>query len=189
LIYAGYGRSDPYASNQVFDLRTEFSALLYGDAFNPGIAQPVLIRRLSDKKCICFDTLRGSPDPHCKYCQGEGFLWVETLNNCYVARNFGSVLNPANVISRQNFTAPTGIDDENRALAYFEYSVFPNYERYTIPTHPAFDKLYELKVDAGGNVLQPVIRTAKWSIQSLTVHRGDLGAPIYTEIGMQKEYL
>lgn len=178
-----------YPNNQVFDLKEEFQKLLYGDELNPGIGQKVLLRRLSDKPCICWDGQTGSPDPGCRYCQGEGFLWVETLNVAYVAKNFGSVLDPSNVISRSNTSVPLGIADENRALAYLEAKAFPNYERFTSHQFRAVDKLYELKVNASGRLIQPVIRTGKWKILSFSPHRGDNGAVIYIELGIQKEYL
>ena len=176
-----------YPVPHVFDLREELAALLNGDDTNPGIGQSVLIRRLLDKHCVCWDGLRGSPDPNCRYCQGEGWLFVETLNTMYVARNFGSVLNPATVISRQQGLADYGITDENRALGFCQYDVFPNYERYLRPDHPAFDKVYELKVDDAGELIQPVIRTAKWKMRSVTPHRGDNGRIELVEVGLEKE--
>lgn len=176
-----------YPNNQVFDLRDELKNIFYGDKTNPGIAQSVLIRRITDKRCVCWDGLQGSPEANCKYCRGEGFLWVETLNSVYVVRNFGGVLNPSSVISRQNFLSNSGYTDDNRALAYAEFDCFPNYERYLSPSHPTYDKLYELKVDANGGLIQPVIRTAKWKMRSVTPHRGDNGKVIYFEIGLESE--
>jgi hypothetical protein len=189
IIYTGRPSQQYYPNNQVFDLRDQLSALFYGDASNPGIAQKVLVRRLSDKYCVCWNGKTGSPDSACRYCQGEGWLWVETLNSCYMAFNFGGVLNPSNVISRSSVVGPAGVTDENRALAYFEASAFPNYERYTIPTNAGIDKLYELKVDPNGRMLQPVVRTSKWKIASFTVHKGDDGEVIFCELGLEKEFL
>jgi hypothetical protein len=176
-----------YPRSSVFDLRQELSDLLYGDKDNPGIGQSVVIRRLFDRHCVCWDGLRGSPDPSCRYCDGEGFTFVETLNTAYLARNFGSVLNPATVISRQESVADYGLTDENRALGFCQYDVFPNYERYLRPDHPAFDKLYELKVDSTGLLIRPVIRTVKWKMLSVTPHRGDDGSISLFELGLQKE--
>lgn len=178
-----------YPNNQVFDLREQLSDLLYGDENNPGIGQKMLVRRLSDKRCVCWDDLRGSPDSSCRYCQGEGFLWVETMNVGYIARNFGSVQNPANVIARESMVSPIGITDENRALGFFEAKAFPNYERYLIPTIPKTDKLYELKVDGNGRLVTPVLRTKKWEIRSVTPHRGDNGAVQFCELGLNSEYV
>jgi hypothetical protein len=178
-----------YQSNQVLNLRDELDDLFNGNQDNPGIAQYVLIRRLLDQNCVCWDGTTGSPQPECKYCQGEGFLFVETLNLVYIARNFGSVLNPASVINRQEFLSQYGQTDENRALGFAQYDCFPNYERYLKPEHPSYDKLYELKVDDDGSLVQPVVRTAKWKMRSVTPHRGDNSAIIYHELGLEKENL
>jgi hypothetical protein len=32
-----------------------------------------------------------------------------------------------------------GYSDPDHATAFYEYTVFPDYERYTLQTHPAFD--------------------------------------------------
>jgi len=175
-----------YPEPQTFDLRDEFHDSLFGTLIEPGIGQAVLLRRLRDQVCVCWDGITGSADAACRYCGGEGYLWEEDLKICYMARNFGGVQNPSNVISNQQNTAKWGISDENRAIAYFEYSVFPNYERYLIPQHPSYDKLYELKVDDNGNLVQPWVRTAKWSMKSVTPHRGDRGAIAMFECGLEK---
>jgi hypothetical protein len=182
-------RRSYYPANQVLNLRDELTALFYGDESNPGIAQTVLIRRLLDQHCACWYASNGSPNSACQYCQGEGFLFVETLNNVYIARNFGSVLNPASVINRQEFLAQYGLTDENRALCIAEHDCFPNYERYLKPEHPSYDKLYELKVDDDGVLVQPVVRTAKWKMRSVTPHRGDGSQVTYFEVGLEKENL
>lgn len=94
--------------------------------------------------------------------------------------------NPAAVISQQNKLDEQGYGDENRALVLFEYSVFPNYERYLRPDHPSYDSLYELKVDADGTMSRPVIRCAKWNIKSATPHQGDNGRVEFFECGLDK---
>lgn len=178
-----------YPKPTTFSLRDEFHALLHGDLVNQGIGQAVLIRRIYDEKCVCFNQASGSPNPSCIYCQGEGYLWTETPETGYVGRNIGSVLSGANSIPNQNQLAAWGNSDENRALGYFEHSAFPNYERYLRPDHPTCDKLYELKVDAEGVLVQPVVRTAKWKIRSVFLHRGDNGRIELVECGLDKESL
>lgn len=180
---------DFYPPSRTFDLRDELHGLLYGDYIQEGIGQHVLIRRITSQKCECFNDTSGSPNPACGYCQGEGYLFTETLEFGYVGRNIGSVLSGASSIPNQNQTAAWGTSDENRALGYFEHSVFPNYERYLRPDHPTYDKIYELKVDAEGGLIQPPVRTAKWKIRSLTPHRGDQGRVEYHEVGLDKESL
>lgn len=178
-----------YPANQVFNLQEEFDRILVGDELNPGIAQDVLIRRLKDQTCVCWNGKTGSNNPYCRYCNGEGYLWVESPAQCYFVRNFGGVLNPSNVISQSSTVGSYGIQDVNRALAYFRPQTFPNYERYLTPTHPAFDAIYELKVDGQGRTLRPFLKTAKWRLLSFALHRGDNGAPIYVEAGVQKEWI
>jgi len=180
------GRVNLFPTGQTFDLRDEVHDTLFGTLLEPGIGQQVMLRRLRDQTCACWDGVSGSPNSGCRYCDGEGYLWEEDMQACYMARNFGGVQNPSNVIANQQNTAKWGISDENRAIAYFEYLVFPNYERYLIPQHPSFDKLYELKVDFDGNLVRPLVRTGKWSIKSVTPHRGDQGAVIFFELGLEK---
>lgn len=177
----------PPATN--FDIRDELHSTLHGDFISQGIGQEILIRRITNEKCVCFNSSNGSPNPACRRCQGEGYMWRETLHTGYIGKNIGSVLSGASSIPNQNQTAAWGTADENRALGYFEYDVFPNYERYMKPEHPTYDKVYELKVDDSGTLVQPVVRTAKWKIRSLTPHRGDGGRVEYFELGLDKESL
>ncbi len=179
-----------YPRTRTFDLRREMHDFLFGNYEEAGKGRPLLLRRIKDQKCVCWDPVTSSSNnPACRYCTGEGFLWTETLETGYVARNFGSVLNPAAVISSQDKLNMAGYGDENRALAFFEFSVFPNYERYTIPTHPTNDSLYELRVDPDGTMTRPVVRVAKWQIRSVTPHQGDNGRVEYFECGLDSESL
>jgi len=125
-----------YPEMQQFDVRDELDKLLLGCYENAPIAQSVLIRRIQDTHCPCWDAGSGSPNSHCAFCQGEGYKWTEDLQLAYMARNFGGVLNPSTVISRQNEVTDYGLTDENRALAYLRYTAFPHYERYLRPTTP-----------------------------------------------------
>lgn len=177
-----------WPDNNVVDLRQEIKDLFYGSLDGPGISRPVLIRRLQDQKCVCWTENSQSAKPGCRYCLGEGFLFTETLEQVYIARNFGSVQNPATVISIQSALAPYGYTDENRCLAFAEYFVFPDYERYSIPTTHKFDALFELKIDENGDLVTPIIRTAKWQVRSVTPHHGDHGRIEYFELGLQKEF-
>jgi hypothetical protein len=178
---------DFYPRAQTFDLRDELHGLLHGDFTQPGVGRPLLIRRIQDRRCICFKDLTGSPLPGCGLCKGEGYLWTEAVHTGYIGKNLGSVLGATTVIANQNALAPWGFADENKALAYFEYDVFPNYERYLRPEHPTCDKLFELKVDEEGGLVTPYIRTAKWKMKSVTPHYGDFGAIQFFEVGLEKE--
>lgn len=175
---------DLYPDPLSFGLREEFHDLLFGDIVSPGIGRPLLIRRIQNIPCACFTALSGSPDPSCRYCLGEGYLWTETLHTGYLGKNLGSVLGATTVISNQNALAPWGSADDSKALAYFEYSVFPNYERYLRPDHPTFDKLFELKLSDDGQLLRPYVRVAKWKMRVVTPHHGDNGRIEMIEVGL-----
>jgi hypothetical protein len=172
---------------QGIDLRAEIHDMLFGSAMDPGVGRPVLIRRLLDKHCICWNGVTGSPNPRCGYCQGEGYQFREQQCVMYIARNYGSVLSGATPIPQQNAVANIGFTDSSRAVAYCEYDVFPDYERYTQPSHPAMDKLYELKVTPSGELAHPVVRTRKWKLRSVTPHHGDYGRVEYLELGLDGE--
>ena len=176
-----------YPEMQQFDVRDELDKLLLGCYENAPIAQSVLIRRIQDTRCPCWDAGSGSPNSHCAFCQGEGYKWTEDIQLTYMARNFGGVMNPSTVISRQNEVTDYGLTDESRALAYLRYTAFPHYERYLRPDNPTFDKLYELKVEDNGQVSYPWVRAAKWQIRSVTAHHGDWGRVEFFECGLQKE--
>jgi hypothetical protein len=178
-----------YPDNQMFDLRAEMVGMLYGNEFNPGIGEQVLIRRIGMQICICWDGLTGSPLSDCAYCDGEGRLWLETLNTVYMAHNFGTVLNASTVIQQQDTIGMFGLSDQNRAVAYCEYSAFPDYDRYVGDLTESPDRLYELKVDVNGRLITPVVRIGKWKILAFTPHRGDYGQISYIELGLSKETL
>jgi hypothetical protein len=176
-----------YPESRQFDVREEMDNLLFGSHENAPIGVPVIVRRIQDKVCACWDGQTGSPDPNCKYCEGEGFLWTEDLETAYIVRNFGSVQNPSAVISQENMVTQVGVTEVSRALAFMTYRAFPNWERYVKPEHPRYDSLYELKVDEDGNIQHPLIRAAKWQIRDVAPHRGDYGRVEYFECGLQKE--
>ena len=176
-----------YPESRQFDLREEMDNLLFGSFENAPLGAPVIVRRILDQTCACWNGQTGSADPNCKYCQGEGYLWTEDLETAYIVRNFGGVMNPSSVITRENVVTQIGVTMENRALAYMTYRAFPNWERYIKPEHPTYDKLYELKVDEDGNLQYPLIRAAKWQIREVSPHRGDYGRVEYVELGLNKE--
>jgi hypothetical protein len=178
-----------YPEAHVLDLREEMDHILFGSFDMPGVGRPLLIRFIQDTHCACWDSATGSPNPHCGFCQGEGYQFTEQPTVGYIARNFGGVQNPSTVISQQSALDTYGYTDAQRALVFLRYDTFPNYERYMRPDHPAYDKLYELKVDDSGTAVFPVVRAAKWRIKSVTPHHGDGGRIEYFEIGAEKENL
>ena len=55
-----------YPEPQTFDLRDEFHDSLFGTLIEPGIGQAVLLRRLRDQVCVCWDGITGSADAACR---------------------------------------------------------------------------------------------------------------------------
>ena len=178
--------STMYPEMTSFDLREQFEWTMLGNFEDPGIARPAIYRKLSNTHCTAFDPLSGSPDPNCIYCNGEGYLFTEEVKMVYFAKNFGSVLGSATQIGQHGQLAPYGVADSDRCLAFMFWYDIPDYERYSIPTRPAPDKLFELKVEDNGQACDPMVRTEAWRIRSLTGHHGDNGVIIYFELGLEK---
>ena len=180
---------DFYPEMATFDVREEIHNILFGDYSKPGIGQPVLLRRIKNQRCACFDDPTGSPGTDCTFCEGEGYLWLETPAVMRIAKNFGSVIGSSVSIPQTNVLASAGVIDDSRAVAWCEYDVFPDYERYLIPSHPTYDKLYELKVDDEGEVIVPHIRVRKWKMKSVTPIQGQNGRIEFFECGLSTESL
>lgn len=183
---SGSSRDSMYPEMTSFDLREQFEFTMLGNFEDPGIARPAVYRKLSDTKCQCFNQGSGSPDPNCTYCAGEGYLFTEEVKMVYFAKNFGSVLGSSTQINQQSQIAPYGVTDSNRCLAFMFWYDIPDYERYSIPTRPAPDKLFEMKVTEDGQLDQDLIRTETWRVRSLTAHHGDNGRVEYFEVGCEK---
>lgn len=169
-----------------FDLREQFQLLLDGSFEDAGIGRPVIYRKLSNTTCKCFVDLSGSPDPNCSYCDGEGYLFTEEIKIVYLSKNFGSVLGSSTQINQQSQTSDYGVSDSSRCLAFMFWYDVPDYERYSIPTRPAPDKLFELKTLPDGEMDPNQIRTECWRIRSLTAHHGDNGRVEFFELGCEK---
>lgn len=178
--------AEMYPEMTAFDLREWFANILNGDFEQPGQGRPAVYRKLSNTKCECYNNLTGSPDPNCTYCQGEGFLFTEEVKTVYIAKNFGSVLGSSTQIQQQSQIAEFGVTDSNRALGFMFWYDIPDYERYGIPTRPAPDKLFELKVGPNGGTYYPLTRVTEWRIRSVTPQQGDNGRVEYFELGLEK---
>jgi hypothetical protein len=89
-----------------------------------------------------------SNNPHCRYCDGEGYLWRERIVKMIVFRGVAPVYKPGNLATGQYPQADYGYVSPDKTTAYCEYSVFPDYEKYTNDQKSRYDMLYELKVDA-----------------------------------------
>jgi len=64
-----------------------------------------------------------------------------------VFRGVAPVYKPGNLATGQCPQADYGYVSPDKTTAYCEYSVFPDYEKYTNDQKSRYDILYELKVD------------------------------------------
>lgn len=177
-----------YPEQMGFDLREDLHRLLHGDYNGVGIGRPVILRQVTDTPCVCFNTKTDPGNPHCHYCQGEGYQFREKLvERAYIARSFGSVLGGSTQISQQSAVASYGITDPHKAVAYVEWNVYQDYGRYVEAENKVPDKLYELEVDSSGGRVHPLHRVAKWKVKSVVPHHGDNGRVELIELGLEKE--
>jgi hypothetical protein len=91
-------------------------------------------------------------------------MWSERIIKMCFFRGVAPVYKPGNLATGQYPQGDAGYLASDRATVFCEYSVFPNYERYTNDQAARYDMLYELKVAAGGRTVSPLVRTAKWEI-------------------------
>lgn len=170
------------------DLREEMHALLYGRVDLLAQGRPFILRVLSDTHCVCWDVSSGgSKTPNCRYCGGEQYYWTEKSVIMWMAQGVAPVYKPGFLANGQYPQASLGYTDPNRATAYCEYTVFPNWERYTYPNNQTPDKMYALKVDDDGNQVIPVVRTSKWKILNVVPLHGDFGRVEFFELTLEKE--
>lgn len=172
------------------DLREEMHAILFGRADLLAQGRPFILRRMTDTKCVCWDsTTGGSKTPNCRYCGGEGYYWTETEHTMWLASGVAPVYKPGFLANGQYPQAQLGYTDPNRGTCYCEYTTFPDYERYTLPANPAPDKLYALKVNDSGARHYPAVRTSKWKILNVTPLHGDFGRIEFFELSLEKEII
>jgi hypothetical protein len=184
-----------YGDQSAIDLREELSALLRGRADLVPQGREVILRRIRDEHCtVCWDpTAGGSSRQMCKYCQGEGYLFSETLELVYLTRGVAPVYKPGNLGTGKYPQADYGYADPNRATCFIEAVTpdgrvtFPDYERYTLQQHDAYDKLFELKVTLDGETAHPLVRTAVWKVLTAVPYHGDYGRIEFLELGLEKQ--
>lgn len=170
------------------DLREELHALLFGRVDLIAQGRPFILRQMTDTHCVCWDnTSGGSKTPNCRYCGGEAYYWTEQEFTMWMAQGVAPVYKPGFLANGQYPQAQLGYTDPNRATAYCEWNVFPNWERYTLPTNPSPDKLYALKVDGDGQKVTPIVRVSKWKIMNVVPLHGDFGRVEFFELTLEKE--
>jgi len=123
---------------------------------------------LTNTTCqACWDKTAGGPNnPHCKYCDGEGYMWSERIIKICFFRGVAPIYKPGTLATGQYPQTDAGYLATDRATAFCEYKIFPNYERDPGDQQARYDMLYELKVDANGRTVSPLVRTARWAILS-----------------------
>lgn len=170
------------------DLREEMHAILFGRVDLLPQGRPFTLRVMTDTHCVCWDnTTGGSTTPDCRYCGGEAYYWSEYLFTMWMAQGVAPVYKPGFLANGMYPQAAIGYTDPNRATCYCEYTVFPNYERYTLPANPAPDKLYAMKVNDDGSMHIPAVRTSKWKILNVVPLHGDFGRVEFFELSLEKE--
>jgi hypothetical protein len=173
------------------DLRDELHDLTHGAADVVSQGRDVIVRELTNQTCTaCWDkTSGGSNNPHCRYCDGEGYMWRERIVKMIVFRGVAPVYKPGNLATGQYPEADFGYVSPDKSTAYCEWWIFPDYEKFTDDGMKRYDMLYELKVTGDGNTYYPLVRTAKWKMLTVTPIHGDNGRVEYFEIGMDKASL
>ncbi len=181
------------------DLREELHSLIHGSEEIVGQGRTVILRRMTNTTCPgCWDTKTGgSIRPNCRYCQGEGWQFFETQEIMALYRGVAPVYKPGVLATGEYPQNAMGYTDQNRCTAYVEVfrndgsQVYPDYERYTLQTAKAYDKLYETKVDPEGNPITDssgrFTRTVKWKVLSVVPTFGDNVGIEFWELGLEKE--
>lgn len=171
------------------DLREELHAIIFGRVDLTPQGKQVILRRMMDQVCVaCWDEHAGaSTRANCPYCGGEGHMWSETFETVYIAHGVAPVYKPGILGTGIYPQDSYGYTDPNKATMYAEYSVYPDYEKYTVQVNKSYDKMYELKVDMNGNTVHPIVKAAKWKLLSVTPIFGDYGRVEYFELGTEKE--
>jgi hypothetical protein len=189
-----HSQIDPYLS--VTDMRETLHDLIFGSVDTMGQGRPFILRELTDTVCpACWSKDAGNTKrANCVYCSGEGYQFRERLLKMIMFQGVAPIYKPAILGSGQYPNASYGYSDPEKATVYCEYSVWPNYERYTLPSNSAPNKLFGIKVGNAGEVVYNFttklpIRTDKWKILSVTPIYGDQGRLEYHELGCEKEVI
>jgi hypothetical protein len=100
----------------------------------------------TNRKCISKSAsqsgLRRISSPaHCRYCDGEAYMWRERVVKLIVFRGVAPVYKPGNLATGQYPQADFGSVEPDKATVYCEYSVFPDYEKFTNDSMARYDML------------------------------------------------
>jgi hypothetical protein len=177
----------PVLSN--IDGRNEFERLIYGDVGVVRIGRPVILRRLSNRHCACWDGLTGGPVNYCSYCKGEGYEFTEETDMMFVTDGVTPMYKAGVFGGGQYPLDRWGQSDASKATAFCSWKLFQDYERYTFKTQKRYDKLLLLKVDGEGEQVFPQIITEQFKIINVVPRFGEMGKVEFIELNMEKEDL
>lgn len=177
---------DFYSLQSDINLREEMHAILFGRIDVVAQGRPVVLRKLTNTVCACWDGVTGGPIGSCPYCQGEGYQFHETIETMYIAMGVAPVYKPGYLASGQYPQAQYGYDDPNRATGYCSHTVYPDYSRYSNGDVKAFDNIYDLLVKDEGGIKYPITRIAKYRVLNLTPLHGDFGRVEFFELSLAK---
>lgn len=178
---------DFYSPASNIDSREEMHALLFGRIDIVAQGRPVILRKLTNNVCACWNGVTGGPIATCAYCQGEGYTFYETHETMYIAMGVAPVYKPGYLASGQYPQAGMGYDDPNRATGYCEASVYTDYSKYSAGNTKAFDKIYDVQVKPNGGIFYPITRIGKYKVLNLTPLHGDFGRVEFIELSLAKE--
>lgn len=155
------------------DLRAAMNQIFFGDRWHPPQARPVVLRHMLEP-CVCVQGGAGSlssdqdkgqrhrdPDPTCSVCNGEGFIFEETVVPAW--RSLAD--SPAAIIMQYEQRVP-GITADTGFNWYFLYNT----------TISNLDKIWELALTQSGSKpinIDLINRTNKYRIQRLVTYRAD----------------
>ena len=110
---------------------------------------------LTNTTCTaCWDqTSGGSNNPHCRYCDGEGYMWSERIVKICFFRGVAPVYKPGNLATGQYPQADFGYLASDRATGFLRILDLPQLRALHQRPGARYDMLYELKVAASGRTV------------------------------------
>jgi hypothetical protein len=170
------GSSGYYSSGRAeISMRDEFFRTMDGQSPELAKAMPVLHRRavLDDDgnktACPCIDDVTQEPDKdrYCPICLGEGYIWTETLLDCYRWLQDSNEDN-----SLLNFQRATGTIPVPTVVFFVKYDA----------NVLAGDRIVEINIDNEGDLVYPIRRTKIYDINEAWPFRCDDGRVEYLKL-------
>jgi len=155
------------------DIRAEVRGMLYGIGSEPPRGHWVQILRVNLNRPCCINKHSGKwdePNPNCKACEGLGFF-------------------PTKVYTMAFYSFMSG--DEKSAAPEILHI---HGERYYVTNEVFVDQrqaelsaLYEILLDANGNIVEPVQRVVRYNIKAAVPYREDHGKLQYWALNVEKQ--